>query len=391
MSAFADRFLQCLNNVAGSRAPLHVPEIAGNEWSYVKECLDTGWISTAGGKYIDQFESGLAEATGTPFVITTMTGSAALHACLHLAGVCPGDEVICPAFTFAATANAISHMGAIPHFADIDYATLGLSPNRLAEYLDQIAVRREGEIFNRETNSRISAVVCMHTFGHVCDVEGLSTVCEEWNVDLIEDAAESLGSTLNDRHAGTFSRFSALSFNGNKIVSTGGGGAIFAGDSAAAERARHLTSTAKRPHRWEYDHDVIGFNYRMPNINAALGAAQLERLPQFVSEKRRLQTLYQDAFSDLNGIEIFEEAPGRQSNYWLITAILTPECSAQRDHLLELTNDAGLATRPAWRPLHLSAPYHEAPRMELPVTEDLYGRVLNVPSSPVLGREGVSP
>lgn len=386
MSEFAAELVDTICGVTRGKAQLHIPEISGNEWINVKECLDTTWISATGGKYISQFEELLTAHTGASFAITTVTGTAALHACLILAGVNDGDEIICPAFTFVATANAVKMAGAIPHFAEIDRNSLGIDAGKLSAHLSKIAIRRDGKTINRESGRTISALVCMHTFGHICDVEALASICEEWNIELVEDAAESLGSTYQGRHAGTFSRYSALSFNGNKIITTGGGGAILAADEEAANRARHITTTARLPHRWEYDHDLVGFNYRMPNINAAIGAAQIERLEQYLNEKRHLQSLYRAAFADLDDVDLFEEPEGRRSNYWLATLILSPNRATERDWILEHTNDAGLGCRPAWKPMHLLAPYRDSPRMELPVTEEMYGRIINVPSSPVLGR-----
>lgn len=387
MNSIARQIVGAIGSVTQGGAQLHIPEISGNELQYAKECLDTGWISATGGKYIEMFETQLTAHTGASFAITTVTGTAALHACLILSGVKADDEVICPAFTFVATANAVAMAGAVPHFADITPQSLGLDADKLAAHLAAIAIRKNGETINRETGRRISAIVCMHTFGHVCDVKALASVCGEWNIELIEDAAESLGSTLDGRHAGTFSRFSALSFNGNKIVTTGGGGAILAADREAADQARHLTTTARLPHRWEYDHDIAGFNYRMPNINAAIGAAQIERLERYVTEKRNLQSKYNAVFAPLDGVELFEEPDGRRSNYWLATLVLDPGHAHERDEILQQTNDAGLGCRPAWKPMHLLAPYADCPRMGLPVTEDMYGRIINIPSSPVLGRE----
>ena len=386
MSEFTAELVDAIHGVTRGQAQLHIPEISGNEWTYVKECLDTSWISATGGKYIEKFEQLLVAHTGASFAITTVTGTTALHACLILAGVRAGDEVICPAFTFVATANAATMAGAIPHFADIDRITLGLDPVKLSEHLSKVAIRRDGETVNRDSGRRISAVICMHTFGHICDVEALSAICDEWKIELVEDAAESLGSKLNGKHAGTFSRFSALSFNGNKIVTTGGGGAILAADEAAADRARHLTTTARLPHRWEYDHDLAGFNYRMPNINAAIGAAQMERLDQYLEEKRHLQALYRDAFAEFDDGELFEETDRCRANYWLATLVLGPDRTAERDGILERANDAGLGCRPAWKPMHRLAPYLNNPRMDLPVTEEMYGCIINIPSSPVLGR-----
>ena len=300
---------------------LHEPLFNGNEWQYVKECIDTGWVSSAG-KFVDQFETQLAEFTGAKYAVAVVNGTAALHICLKLAGVKANDEVLIPALTFVATANAVTYCGAIPHFADSEKRTLGIDPFKLKEYLSGIAEIRGEECFNKKTGNRIKAVVPMHTFGHPADLDALIQVCEQFSIAMIEDAAESLGSYYKGRHTGNWGRLSALSFNGNKVITTGGGGAILTNDELLARKAKHLTTTAKVPHQWEYIHDQIAYNYRLPNINAAMGCAQLEQLPDFLKKKRALAERYRQAFKDIEGVSFFTEPEFARSNYWLNVLLL---------------------------------------------------------------------
>ena len=364
-------------------AALHEPHFSGNEWVYVKECLDTGWVSSVG-KFVDRFEHDLAEATGARHAVAVVNGTAALHICLQLAGVEPGDEVLMPALTFVATANAVSHCGAVPNFVDVDEATLGMAASELRDHLNNIADLRDGACFNRQTGRRIRALLPMHTFGHPSDLDALADVAARFCLELIEDAAESLGSYYKGRHTGNVGRLSALSFNGNKIITTGGGGAILTNDADLAKLAKHITTTAKLPHRWLFEHDMVAYNYRLPNINAALGCAQLEQLPGFLESKRQLFQRYRAAFSGIAGAHIVEEPAGCRSNYWLQTLLLDESAAGLRDDILAATNDAGLMTRPAWTPMHNLAPYANCPRAELPVTESLECRIINLPSSPQL-------
>ena len=372
--------LHAMSAVAGGPAPLHAPEISGNEWQYVKECLDTEWVSTAGA-YVGRFEDMLTEFTGAGHAIATVNGTAALHACLLLAGVKPGDEVIVPALTFVATANAVFYAGAVPHFADAEEATLGLDPAKLDAHLETIAKTTPGGLINKATGRRISAVVCVHTFGHACDLDGLMAVCGRYGLPLIEDAAESLGSYYKDRHTGTVGLLSALSFNGNKIVTTGGGGAILTNDPKLADKARHLTTTAKQAHPWEFIHDEVGFNYRMPNVNAAIGCGQMEQLPRFLEQKRRLADMYRETLAGVEGIRFFDEPAQRRSNYWLNVLLMDNPDIGVRDDILKTLNHAGLMSRPAWRLMHQLEMYTDCPRMDLSLAEDLYARLINVPSS----------
>jgi perosamine synthetase len=394
MKAGADSrtILQALTSVlAGQDLPaaLHEPHFEGNEWRYVKECLDTGWVSSAG-KYVERFEEMLAEYTGVRRAVAVVNGTAALHICLLLAGVKQYDEVLIPTLSFIATANAVSYCGALPHFVESCEENLGLDPAKLETYLAGIAEIRGDGSYNRFTGRRIAALVPMHTFGHPVDLEPLAETCRRYRLELIEDAAESLGSLYRGRHTGSFGRASALSFNGNKVVTTGGGGAILTNDLELARAAKHLTSTAKLPHKWEFFHDLVGYNYRMPNLNAALGCAQLEQLPGFIESKRALARSYREAFEGVAGVRFFSEAPYARSNYWLNAIILDESQAALRDGILESTNSQGIMTRPAWIPLHRLPIYSDCPRMELPVAESLGRRIINIPSSSSLGKGGAA-
>ncbi|MBI4191191.1 MAG: LegC family aminotransferase [Betaproteobacteria bacterium] len=362
---------------------LHEPWFIGKEWEYVKDCLDTGWVSS-NGKYVDRFEVQLAEYTGARHAIAVVNGTAALHVCLKLAGVQPGEEVVIPALTFIATANAVSYCGATPHFADSANATLGLDPAKLSDYLGDTAEVRGGTCVNRKTGATIRAAVPMHTFGHPMEIENLLEVAARFKLVVIEDAAESLGSFYKDSHTGIFGRVSALSFNGNKVVTTGGGGAVLTNDDALAKYARHLTTTARLPHKWSFVHDEVGYNYRLPNINAALGCAQLEQLPEFVRRKRELAAAYRSAFSGVRGVRFFTEPPHARSNYWLNALVLDAAVSDRRDQLLDTLNAQGIMARPVWTLMHRLPMYQSCPRMPLDTAEDLERRLINIPSSPFL-------
>lgn len=384
-STLSEEIVDAIRKVIGSGpAALHEPQFAGNEWAYLKECLDSTYVSSIG-KFVDRFEAQIAEYTGAKHAVAVCNGTAALHVALQLSGVAAGDEVIVPALTFAATANAVTYCGAIPHFADSEESSLGLDPEALREYLRDNTEIRADRCVNRRTSRVIRAIVPMHAFGHPADIDGLLAVARDYRLNLTEDAAESLGSTLRGRHTGTFGLMGTLSFNGNKTITTGGGGAIITNDAQLAKRAKHLTTTAKLPHRWEYRHDEIGYNYRMPNINAALGCAQLEQLPAFLKAKRRLFEAYAAAFAGMGGAHLLSEPAGCQSNYWLQTLVLERAAAPQRDRILAATNEAGFMTRPAWTLMHELAPYRDCPRMPLPVAESLEARLINLPSSAFLG------
>jgi len=359
---------------------LHEPNFTGNEWNYVKECIDTGWVSSAG-KYVDKFENDLAEFTGAPYAVAVVNGTAALHISLLLAGVEAGQEVIIPSLTFVATPNAVSYCGAIPHFAEVSSETLGLDPELLDAYLRDITtVNANGETVNKQTNRVISAVVPMHTFGHPADLDALLEVCERYKLTLVEDAAESLGSYYKSRHTGTYGLLGAFSFNGNKIVTTGGGGAIVTTDKELARQAKHLTTTAKVAHKWAFWHDHVGYNYRMPNLNAALGCAQLERLSGMISEKRNLAHAYRELFRKVDEVRIQAEPAHSTSNYWLNALILKQPDSDELERILGAAHEAGFLLRPIWTPMHKLPMYRSSPSMPLPVTEMLEKSVVNLPS-----------
>jgi perosamine synthetase len=379
--------LNTLKSVIGQSddfVPLHEPTFAGKEWDYVKECLDTGWVSSVG-SYVDRFEAMLADYTGVKRAVAVVNGTAALHVCLVLAGVESGDEVLLPTLTFVATPNAISYCGAIPHFVDCEETTLGMDPYKLSNYLSEIAEVRDSECFNRKTGRRIKSVVPMHTYGHPVDLEPLLEVCERYKLVLIEDAAESFGSYYKGKHTGQWGKLSALSFNGNKVITTGGGGAILTNDEEIGNLAKHLTTTAKVPHKWEFKHNMVGYNYRLPNINAALGCAQLEQLPEFLKQKRALAQSYRQAFENVDGIRFFTEPGNAKSNYWLNTLLLDESISEKRDELLELTNESGIMTRPTWTLMHTLPMFKNCPRMDLSVAENLGKRLINIPSSSSVG------
>lgn len=377
----AQAVVAAIRSVVGRESvALHEPRFTGNEWLYVKECLDSTFVSSVG-KFVDRFEHDLAQFTGARHVVAVVNGTAALHVALKLAGVMAGDEVLMPALTFVATANAVSYCGATPHFIDSEERTLGVDASCLRSYLAQTTDQRGGFCVNRSTGKVIRAIVPMHTFGHPVDLEGLLAVAYDFNLVMVEDAAESLGSYYQGLHAGTFGRLGILSFNGNKAITTGGGGAILTNDPELARRAKHLTTTAKLSHAWEYRHDEIGYNYRMPNLNAALGCAQLEQLPAFLASKRALFAQYQAAFSSVPGITLVKEPAGCQSNYWLQTLLLDRDQSAQRDVLLKSTNEAGLMTRPVWTLMQELVQFANCPRMDLSGAVDLAGRLINIPSS----------
>lgn len=363
---------------------LHEPEFSGNEKNYVNECIDSTFVSSVG-EFVARFEAMLCERTGSRHAVACVNGTVALQVALQLAGVRADDEVIVPALTFVATANSVAFLGAIPHFLDSEARTLGLSAASLAERLDAVGERGRHGIRNAQTGRRIAALVPMHAFGHPVDLTGLMEVAETWDIPVVEDATESLGTLYRKRHTGTFGLLSALSFNGNKIVTTGGGGAILTGDDELARRAKHLTTTAKVPHRWAFNHDEVGYNFRLPNLNAALGCAQLERLDDFVYRKRRLADRYRAAFCDVPGIRIFVEPAGARSNYWLNSLILDEDQAERRDELLDALNTAGVMSRPAWTLLHRLPMYRECPRGPLRVAEDLGRRIVNIPSSARFG------
>lgn len=386
-AAVTTAVVAAMRNVLGEPTrplALHEPEFAGREWDYVKDCLDTGWVSSVG-SYVDRFERELAAYTGAAHAVATSNGTAALHICLLLAGVQAGDEVLMPTLTFIATANAASYAGAVPHFIDSEAMSLGVDAAKLDAHLEGTATIVDGVCRNRRTTAAIRALVVMHVFGHPANLDALAAVARRWRLVLIEDAAESLGSNYRGRHTGNVGLVSALSFNGNKVVTTGGGGAVLTNDPVLGKRAKHLTTTARTPHRWNFLHDEVGYNYRLPNLNAALGCAQLERLPDMVARKRQLAARYDAAFADVPGVRFLREPAGTASNYWLNAIVLDEADLGVRDELLARLNDAGYMSRPVWTLMHRLPMYAACPRADLGVAEQLESCVINLPSSARLG------
>ena len=372
---------KAIRNVVGNGPiKLHEPSFTGNEMKYVEDCINSTYVSSVG-KYVDQFEIELSKYTGANYAISVVNGTAALHLALKLAGVNQDDEVLVQAFTFVATANAISYCGAIPHFVDTEKENLGIDPVKLQDYLAEITVSLDKETINKITGRRIKALVVMHTFGHPSKMDELLEVSKKFNLKIIEDAAESIGSYYKDKHTGTMGRLGTLSFNGNKTITTGGGGALLTNDLVLARKAKHLSTTAKISHKWAFEHDEIGYNYRMPNINAALGCAQLEDLPLKLENKQKLFNEYKSQFSKIEGVSIVEEPTNCSSNYWLQTIKLDLPNLALRNEILEDLNLAGFMSRPGWDLINSLQPYRANPSMTLECAKELFDCVINVPSN----------
>lgn len=358
---------------------LHEPSFQGNEWNYVKECLDTGWVSSVG-SYVDQFEVELAKYTGVKYAIVTTNGTAALHIAMILAGVKAGDEVLLPSLTFIATANAVMYVNATPHFVDVDTTTMGVDPMKLRDYLNKNTLNRAGVTYNKHTKKAIKALCIMHTLGHPVHLDELQKICSEFNIELIEDAAEALGSYYKGAHVGQHGKISTLSFNGNKIITCGGGGAILTSDAELAKAAKHLTTTAKTPHPWKFNHDAVGYNYRLPNINAALGCAQMELLPTFLKNKREMATKYEAFFNNIDALSFMKEPTNTKSNYWL-NACRINSTELSIDSLIDTLTATGIHVRPLWQPMHTLPMYKDFPRMELTNSETLANEIICLPSS----------
>ena len=357
--------------------PLHEPCFTGDENRLVNECLDSTFVSSVG-KFVDQFEKELADFTGIKHVVVTSSGTSALHISLLLAGVESNTEVITQSLSFVATCNAITYCGAEPIFVDVDRKTLGLSADSLSEFLHKYAKIEVGHCINKLTKKTISACVPMHTFGHPCEIDQIKEICNKWSIPLVEDAAESLGSQYKERYTGTFGLLSAISFNGNKIITAGGGGAILTNDTKLAKRAKHLTTTAKTTHKWEFKHDEVGYNYRMPNLNAALLCAQLSQLQCYVDNKRDTASKYSN-FCKTNKIELIEEPNNARSNYWLNTLLLNNYDEQQE--FLEYANSHGLMSRPAWTLLTELPMFSGCFSMPQITAKFLSQRLVNIPSS----------
>lgn len=358
--------------------PLSVPRFIGNEKKYLEECIDTTFVSSVG-KFVDRFEEEMALYTGTKKAVVCVSGTNALHMSLMLVGVERDDEVLTQALTFIATCNALSYIGARPIFIDVDKTTMGLSPDAMKEWLVRNAEIKNGQCYNKHTGRRVKACVPMHTFGHPVRIEELVALCEEYHIELVEDAAESIGSRYKNRHTGTFGKVGAISFNGNKTITTGGGGMMLFQDEELGKQAKHITTQAKISHRWEFRHDHIGYNYRMPNINAALGCAQLENLDKYTESKRQVAAEYEEFFKNIPGMEFFVDSEDTFSNYWL-NAVILKDKEAQLD-FLQQTNDNGVMTRPIWELMNRLPMFEHCENDGLKNTIWFADRVVNIPSS----------
>lgn len=394
-----NKVIQFIKEIYGNQefTPLSVPKFIGNEKNYLNECIDTTFVSSVG-KFVDRFENDMATYTGAKKAVVCVSGTNALHMSLLLVGVKHDDEVLTQALTFIATENALSYIGAYPVFLDVDRSTMGLSPVALKEWLHKNAEVRKntriGELdkshdfafeedelacYNKNTGRRIKACVPMHTFGHPVRIEEIAAICKEWHIELVEDAAESIGSKYKGKHTGLFGKIGALSFNGNKTITTGGGGMLLFNDEELGAYAKHITTQAKIPHRWEFRHDHIGFNYRMPNINAALGCAQLEHLDEFIADKRATAAAYAEYFKNVDDMEFFTEPADSFSNYWL-NVVIMKDRDAQQAFLQE-TNDNGVMTRPIWELMNRLPMFEHCEHDSLENTVWFADRVVNIPSS----------
>ncbi len=369
-----------IRNLYGTGGPiaLHEPRFAGNEKEFLAQCIDSTYVSYIG-EFVSKFEAMVKGYTGAKHAIATANGTLALHCALHILNVQPGDEVLTQALTFVATANAVSHCGARPIFIDSDRETLGMSPELLEKFFEnETKMREDGCSFNRTTGRRIAACIPMHVFGHPVKIDQIIAICAKFNVPVVEDSAESLGSFYKEKHTGTFGKIGILSFNGNKIITTGGGGMILTDDDVIAQRVKHITATAKIPHRWEFIHDEVGYNYRMPNINAAVGCAQMENLPKFLESKRDVAKKYEAFFGNLD-IPLFTEKENCRSNYWLNAILLNDR--QERDNLLAFCHENQIMSRPVWTLMNKLPMYRDCQATELSNAQWLEDRIINLPSS----------
>lgn len=380
----ANEILSAIRMVCGENpVALHEPSFSELEHEIVSDCIKSTFVSSVG-KYVDRFEQEIAKYTGSKYAVAVVNGTSALHISLILAGVKKGSEVLVPGLTFAATANAICYVGATPHFVDSEEENLGICPLKLDDYLTATCDFQGDVCINKKTGRQIAAIIPVHIFGHPCKIDPLIHIAKKFNLEVIEDAAESLGSFYKGKHTGTFGKIGTLSFNGNKIITTGGGGMIITDNEDLAYRAKHLSTTAKIPHQYEYIHDQIAYNYRMPNLNAALGCAQLKRLPEFLDCKRKLHLIYKEKLSKFRGFKLFSEPLNCESNYWLQAIILDQPNITIRNKILFILNNAGLMSRPAWQSLHKLKHFRDCPSMKMLATENLVKRIVNVPSSSFL-------
>ncbi|MDR2383805.1 MAG: LegC family aminotransferase [Prevotellaceae bacterium] len=380
MSVYTEtiRFIRELYDEPEAFIPLHAPVFAGKEKAYLNECIDSTFVSSVG-KFVDKFEDLLTEYTKSAKSVVCVNGTNALHLALLLVGVERNDEVLTQSLTFVATANAIRYAGAHPVFIDVDKETMGLSPEKMEIWLKENTFVKGNECFNRKTGRRMKACVPMHTFGHPVKITAIVELCNKYHIELVEDAAESIGSSYKGKHTGTFGKIGVLSFNGNKTITTGGGGMLLFQDEKLGAYAKHLTTQAKTPHRWEFVHDHIGYNYRMPNINAALGCAQMENLEAILSDKRETAMKYKTYFDTVKDIDFFDEPDHCRSNFWLNAIILKNK--EARDEFLQRSNDHGVMTRPVWTLMNKLPMCADCQTDDLTNTEWFEKRVVNLPSS----------
>jgi perosamine synthetase len=359
---------------------LHEPYFCGNEWKYVKKTLDDNYVSSIG-SFVDKFENQIKKFTKSKYAISVVNGTEALHLSLVACVVKNNDEVFVPTITFAGTANAITYARAVPHFVDSELETLGIDPIKLGRYLKKISIKKGKFYFNKKTNRRISAIIPVHVFGNICQIDKILKIAKKYNLIVIEDAAEALGSFLHNKHAGTFGLTGCFSFNGNKILTTGGGGVIITNNKLLAKKMKHLSTTAKINDRWEYIHDAVGYNFRMPNLNAALGSAQLENLNRFLQSKRKLFNNYEKEFKLVDDINIMKERKSSTSNYWLNTIYIKNLSIKKRNQILRLAHKNKIFLRPVWRPLHTLKHFKKMPKMNIDVANKIYKSCINLPSS----------
>jgi perosamine synthetase len=368
---------------SGQTISLHEPKFCEIDESYLLGCIKSGWVSSAG-PYVTKFEETIARTVGTKHCIAVVNGTCGLQIALNVAGILPNEEVLIPSLTFVATANSVSHLGGVPHFVEASIDTLGIDPRYLRSYLNEISEFKSGQIFNRKTGRKISAIVPMHVFGHPVEMDELLDIASQFNLTLVEDAAEALGSVYKGKHCGSLGKLGVFSFNGNKIITSGGGGAIVTDDDECAAKARHITTTAKASHKWKFYHDRVAYNYRMPNLNAALGSAQLTKLEKYLIDKKQLCELYKKVFQSFNEFDLILSQDYCCSNNWLNAIILKPGYESARDPILDFLNDNNIMVRPIWEPLHTLPMYKNNPKSSLRITESLASRVICLPSSPHL-------
>ena len=361
---------------------LHEPLFKGNEKKYLKKCIETGYVSYIG-KYVNTFERKISKYTGSKNAVALVNGTCALHILLKYFNVGINDEVILPSITFVATANSVAYCKALPHFVDIEKETLGICPEKLEEYLKKIAIKKKGYCINKKTGRKIRVLIAVHVFGVPCKILEIKKICKKYNIKLIEDAAGAMGSFLKGKHLGNFSQAGVISFNGNKTITCGGGAVIITENKKLASKIRHLSTTAKKKHPWEYIHDEIGYNYRMTNLNAAIGCAQLENINRIISAKRKNFFLYKRLFKKNKDVQIIQEPNYSKTNYWLITLIIKKNKKLKNQVLKEL-NQSGFQGRSIWKPLHTLKIFEKCPRGKLKNTMEIYNRAINLPSSPIL-------